>query len=180
MLWGSVLLAFPTLLVDVYRISTFDKRDERTYYISNDDLRAYRWIKGNLPREAVIQDMPTGISGIVALAERRTALGDWEHAKGYQIGSERVAERHRDIYHALFQGNDVADAIDVLRKYGIQYVYVGHQTNQKVKREAVEKFERFPEYFIKIYSAENVAIYQFEADDFKTISSSSENAKQLL
>ena len=157
---ASILMALPTPLVDIYRISTFDKPSEETFYIAPQDVRAYQWIKKNLPEDAVVQDMPTGITGLAALAERRTVLGDWQHAMDYQIGTPRVAERHNDIYRTLFQGNDVNSALYVIREYGIQYVYVGPEARKKCNSDALEKFEQFPEYFKKIYLDQEVVIYK--------------------
>jgi hypothetical protein len=166
----SLLIALPTPLLDIYRISEFDKQDEETYYISPQDYEAYRWIKLNLPRQAIVQDMPAGISGIVALGERRTCLGDWVHATNYQIGTQRVSERHKDIYRTLFHGKNINNALNVVRKYGIDYIYVGVEARQRIDSDAIEKFDQSTDHFEKVYSVNGVSVYLVKSDYQKVAS----------
>jgi hypothetical protein len=74
LLMGSVVLAAPTLITDVRRISTFDKKEEKTYYVNQQDYDAYLRMRQNTspqdPSERYLQ-----YPGLCPA--RRTALGDW-------------------------------------------------------------------------------------------------------
>lgn len=175
---AAILLAVPTPLIDIYRISTFDKPEESTYYVSNSDIRAYSWIRQHLPGGATIQDLPSGISGIPAFGERQTALGDWQHAIHYQIGSRRVAERHNDIYRTLFHGTDLTAAAQVVRKYHVNYIYVGRDARAKLDATALEKFDRCPAAFTRIYSSDGTAIYSVNTRSVNSVSHQECQVKQ--
>ena len=159
---ASVLLAAPSLIVDVSRISTFDKKEENTYYVNQEDYDAYAWMKQNTAPTDVIQDLPTGISNIPAFAQRRTALGDWVHAENYQVGTDRVLDRHKDIFRALFMGKDIHEAVRVMNKYHIQYLYLGTVAAKALTAGAIEKFGVFPNRFSKVYARGSVVLFRFE------------------
>jgi uncharacterized membrane protein len=114
--------------------------------------------------------MPAGISGIVALGERRTCLGDWVHATNYQIGTQRVSERHKDIYRTLFHGKNINNALNVVRKYGIDYIYVGVEARQRIDSDAIEKFDQSTDHFEKVYSVNGVSVYLVKSDYQKVAS----------
>ncbi len=154
-------LAIPTQFMDVYKISHHDPGPD-VHYVAPADLTAYNWIRTRLPENAVVQDLPIGISAIPAFAERRTALGDWVHAENYQIGTQKVMGRHQDIYRRLFHGADVDEAVFVLQKYGIQYVYVGSEALRRVSSHALQKYGASPDRLAKVYSRDGVVIYEFK------------------
>jgi hypothetical protein len=168
-LWGLLLLAMivalPTLFTDVQQISTFGKENERTHYLKQQDYDAYVWIRDNLPSAAVIQDLPSDISSIPTFAERRTALGNWVHAGNYQIPTAKVQERHDDVYRGLFLGTDINKAANVIRKYGIRYIYIGTAAAEILDNQAMRKFDGHGEIFEKIYSQGRVAIYKVKSND---------------
>jgi hypothetical protein len=166
---GAVVLAATTLITDIWKISTFDKQEGKTYDVNQQDYHAYLWMRQNTSPSDVIQDLPSGISNIPAFAQRRSALGDWVHAENYQIGTERVLSRHKDIFRTLFQGDDVYDALRVMRKYNIQYLYIGTGAAQALTANAREKFGLVPNRLRKVYSEDGVVLYRFESEDKTSI-----------
>ncbi|MGH7767730.1 MAG: hypothetical protein ACREQP_09775, partial [Candidatus Binatia bacterium] len=159
---GFVALAVPTLIADIWRISTFDKKEEKTYYVNRQDYDAYLWMRQNTSPSDLIQDLPSGISNIPAFAQRRTALGDWVHAENYQVGTQRVRSRHKEIFRTLFQGHDIDNAIRVMDQYNIRYLYMGTEAAGALSAQAREKFAFVPNQFKKVYAQNGVALYCFE------------------
>jgi uncharacterized membrane protein len=134
-------------------------KDRDVEYITKDEYEGYKWIKNNLPKKIIVQDVPGSITPIAAFAERRTALGDWQHALSYQIPIERVAQRHKEIYGYLFKDTDINKAIDVIKKYEIDYVFTKPADYIKFPH-GMDKFKHSKQYFKCIYSKNGVEIYQ--------------------
>jgi hypothetical protein len=101
------------------RILTFDKKEAKTYYVNQQDYDAYRRMRQNHFTVGYYSRNSERYLQYPAFAQRRTALGDWVRAENYQIGTERVLSRHKDIFRTLFQGDDVYDALRVMDKYNI-------------------------------------------------------------
>jgi hypothetical protein len=158
----SVIVAIPTLVTDVARITGRGPVPDHVYVVSPEDVSAYDWMKEHLPSAALVQELPGEVPGVVALAQRRTALGDWVHAANYQIGEQRVGDRHRDIYRVLFLGPDAGRARDVAAKYGIEYVFVGREAREKATAAAIQKFERCPATFEPVYRQGGVVVYRVD------------------
>jgi hypothetical protein len=156
----GVAIALPSVATDVGLITALGPVPDRVYHVSSEDASAYAWMKRHLAPTALVQEIPGDFPGVVALAERRTALGDWIHAANYQVGDERVGERHRDIYHKLFMGHDAGQAHEVARQYGIEYVYVGREAREKAAPEALDKFARCKAYFEDVYHRDGIAVYR--------------------
>lgn len=164
-----LLAALPTYFSD-NRIAS-DINDVRSTYIRSADLSTCQWIKKNLPLKAVVQAEPNypGTDGkyvpsyyyslVPIFAERRTGMGEWkvssqEHSKAGSIG-----ERFHDIKR-MFSTTDVHDSVRILRKYGIDYVYVG-KLEQTMYGQGLRKFKENRDVFKKVYSLSDIEIYEF-------------------
>jgi len=160
-----MLLAVPTLFTDNFLAS--DITNPQTF-IRSDDVKATNWIKKNLPRDAVIQAEPNhpGKEGdmvplyyyslIPLFAERPTAVGEWK-TSGIGCRQERT-DRYREI-KKMFGTSDVSEALNIIKKHNIQYVYIGKLEKQQYS-EGTEKFEENEEVFTKVYARSNVEIYK--------------------
>jgi len=156
----GVAAALPSVVTDVSRISGFGPVPDQVFYVSADDAAAYEWMKRHVAREALVQELPGAIPGVVALGEHRTALGDWVHASNYQIGEPRVLERHKAIYRTLFLGRDAAMAHAIAIRYGIAYLFIGREAREKATPEALDKFATAPAYFEPVYGRGGAVIYR--------------------
>jgi uncharacterized membrane protein len=87
-------------------------------------------------------------------AERVTAFGEWkfssvEHAKGNE-----VQQRFHSM-DELFATPDINKAIEIIGKYGIDYIYVG-SVERKLYRGGIEKFQG--PMFIPVYTSGDITI----------------------
>lgn len=152
-----ILLAIPTPFNDIYMLSDI-KTNSGIHLVKTEDFKAYQWIKKNLPINCVIQDFPTGITPLVAFAERRVCLADWEHARASGVGVQKVAKRHRDIKQ-LFKTNNINLAINIIKKYSIEFIYLNSSIRLKFKKGS-KKFDIYPNLFKKIYCKDGISIYK--------------------
>lgn len=166
--WFTILLmlfAVPTLFTDNFLAS--DITNPQTF-IRSDDVKATDWIKKNLPRDAVIQAEPNhpGKDGdmvplyyyslIPLFAERPTAAGEWK-TSGIGCRQEKT-DRYHEI-KKMFGTTDVSEALNIIKKHNIQYVYIGKLEKQQYP-EGTDKFEKNEEVFTKVYARSNVEIYK--------------------
>jgi len=152
------LIALPTPFIDVYTINN-TKGVAKEYFVSSVEMEAYQWIKENTEENAIVQDLPGALTPLAAFAERRTALGDWEHARCYGIGIQRVSERHKEIYRELFGGKSIDKKVKIIKKYNIRYIVINRKTVKKFPN-VIKKFDKFPQYFSKVYCQAGVTIYK--------------------
>ncbi|MGQ9609137.1 MAG: hypothetical protein ACUVWN_07540 [bacterium] len=161
-----------TTIIDIYRFSNIYDTSKTTY-VRPSDYKACEWIKDNTPLDAVIQSKPGYISTndptepyfeyslISMFAERRMAVGDSLHASIYQIGQEKQSKREKEI-NEIFKTFDIDRSIQLIRKYGIDYIYVGI-TELEMYGVGVLKFATAQNYFEKVYSKNDVNIYRFNS-----------------
>jgi len=152
------LIALPTPFIDVYTINN-TKGVAKEYFVSSAEMEAYQWIKENTEENAIVQDLPGALTPLAAFAERRTALGDWEHARCYGIGVQRVSERHKEIYRELFGSKSTDKKVKIIKKYNINYIVIDQKTVKKFPN-VIKKFDKFPQYFSKVYCQAGVTIYK--------------------
>jgi hypothetical protein len=169
-LWLLLMLlclpAIPTAILDAY-IYTKSTSPVDTDFIGLEDMKAFTWIRDNLPERSIIQGVPQGFdeedvqvnyAGIPSFAQRRTALGDKLDAENFQIPEGQVAYRQKQIT-AFFKSHDLARAMDIARQYGIQYVYVG-PTERNYYLFGLSKFDNFKNLFREVYHQDGVRIFQ--------------------
>jgi|GEM_PF-2508817 len=168
-LWGVGLLclpAVPSVLLDAYNYA-FSASPRTTKFIRPEDMKALTWIRDNLPEKSVILDKPFGFdktdkklnyAKIPTFAQRRTALGDRLDTENAQVPAEQVASRKKDI-DTLFETYNPAKALDIAKRLGVQYVYVG-PTERASYPSGLSKFNDFPNLFRQIYRQAGVSIFQ--------------------
>jgi len=159
--------AIPTFLIDIYITSDIENTNQ-TSYVNPADYKAYRWIKANTPRNAVIQSAPRysftpdayDISPIAMLGERQMAVGHWKLSAMLHDSPEQVPLRYKDIKE-LFSASDLKRTVELISKYDIDYIYVG-QNELSLYGQSVRKFEEHKDLFDLIYSIDGVNIYKIQ------------------
>ncbi|MGD0886011.1 MAG: hypothetical protein ABSA46_14280 [Thermodesulfovibrionales bacterium] len=163
-----LVVAAPTYFTDMYIASNV--KDTSSTYIRDADFEACQWIKRTLPVNAVIQAEPNypGIDGlhipyyyyslIPDFAERVTGVGEWkvsnvEHSKAGIIG-----ERFHEI-KKMFSTTDLSESVAVLKKYHINYVYIGRLENL-LYPQGISKFRDNQGIFKRVYSMSGTEIYE--------------------
>jgi hypothetical protein len=160
------LPAVPTVLMHAYTY-TWSTDLGNTRFINRKDMKALTWIRDNLPEESLIVDVPFGFNEddkkivyakIPSFAERRTALGDRLDTENAQIPWEWITSRRRDI-DSFFETPDLAKAMEIARRLGIQYAYVG-PTEKAYYPFGLSKFGDFGNLFRRVYNQDFVQIFQ--------------------
>jgi len=159
------LIAGPALLtVLIDRDHLADIYNEKfTLYVSEEDMQAATWIKTHLPDRAIVQSSSpefevTPFTLIPVLGERRTAVGDKFYARIFQVPQSAVNRRKKDIAR-LFETDSLAEAMEVLKKYQINYLYLG-EWEKETYPFGVQKFYSFPRLFEKVYENPRVDLFK--------------------
>jgi hypothetical protein len=162
------ILALPNFFTDTVIASNVHAKGST--FIRVADINACRWIKDNTAPGVIVQAEPNHpgnhepyapvyyYSLIPIFAERPTAIGEWkvssqEHAKPGEVG-----ERHHAI-RRMFGTVDPNEALGILRKYGIDYVYLS-RLEKFLYPEGVSKFYNSGRLFIPVYSRDGVEIFR--------------------
>jgi hypothetical protein len=160
-----MLMGVPSLFTDNFIASDISNPST---YIRYSDMEAARWVRTNLPRTAIIQaepNYPGSVDGynpkyayslIPIFSERRTGIGEWKVSSVEHTKPDEVSERFH-LIKRLFSGTDMHECILIIKKYGIEYMYVG-KLEKTLYPEGVKKFYQNGNLFRKIYSSKSVDI----------------------
>lgn len=117
------------------------------------DYDAIFWVNKNLNRTDVILEAPgesyTDTSRISSSTGIQTVVGWAGHEYVWRNSWGDVAARIRDV-DAIYDTEDYNEAIGLLRKYNVSYVYVGNVELRKYKQRGLQKFENIS-YFERTY-----------------------------
>ena len=127
------------------------------------DARAVDWIKENLPPDAVLLEATAHAyewpSRIATFSGRLSLIGWKNHESGWRNDWSFAMEREAALQQ-IYKAPDLATALPILRKYGIQYVYVGQIERDPTYKDGqgwnLAKFEGWP----AAYRNEKVALYR--------------------
>jgi uncharacterized membrane protein len=163
-----VALALPTVALDWH--NTRDIRNVEinpggfpwTVRIGPGDQAALRWIRRNLPVDAVVQTDAESRGRatwalIPALARRRLATG----LGLFEPDQTRFEPNMRRI-RTLFRTLDAAEAHGYCQRLGIEYLYVG-DVERAAFGEGAAKFANHPDLFRRVFANGAVQIYRSSA-----------------
>jgi len=125
-----------------------------------DDYRAVLWLKENLKGQPVVLeavgDSYTLYNRVSALTGLPTIEGwlvhEWLWRGGYDQPGKRAAE-----VEAIYQGEDEERAKELLRKYKVEYVFVGNLEREKYPSLRQERFSRLGK---EVFSSGKTKIYR--------------------
>jgi YYY domain-containing protein len=130
---------------------------------------ALRWMQDSIEGSPVIVEAHSGnpyrsIAGRVAMYTGLPTVIGWDWHQRQQratVPDTLVWNRVNDV-KALFDTTDVDQAMRILNKYGVQYVYVGELERTYYQPAGIDKFERMAELGLlqKVYENEGVSIYE--------------------
>ena len=149
-------------------------RDRGGLVALSDDLQAIRWIKGATAGQPNVEGSPvlleaqtpsyrwggrvsihTGLPGIVGWGWHQTQQR-WEY------GSE-VERRLQDV-DTVYQTRSNAEALEILRRYNVEYVYVGELERLYYPKSGLAKFEDGLDGALnRVYNNAGVTIYRLKA-----------------
>lgn len=165
-LLAGVLLALPTVALDWYNtrditnVAMTPGGFPWTVYISQDDLRAARWIDRSLPPDAVVQPDASARGRaswalIPAFAYRRQRTG----VALFEPNPERF-EKDIARVRIVFRSPNLDDAYGYCQRMGIQYLYVGAAERAAHGSISVDKFQNDTARFRTVYQEGSVTIYR--------------------
>ncbi|MBN2284949.1 MAG: hypothetical protein JXI43_00775 [Tissierellales bacterium] len=160
-----LIVAFPSFLADNYLASN---TNNPSTFIQMADLNAAKWMKKNLPKDAIIQahtNYPEGFDSLIkpqyyysfipTFAERRTACGEWKLSSKEHPKVDEVRERFHSIGE-LFSTTDIEAAMAIIRRHNIGYIYLGN-VEKNLYGKGIAKFLESM-YFETVYSYKDVYI----------------------
>jgi uncharacterized membrane protein len=180
-LWGSrsvrnvpfqILVILPLLLGLIYPVlgtwtktNGFNPTLGRTLngsmypsYAPDSDREAVAWIDANL-NEGVIAEAVGGsytyFARVSAHTGLQTVLGWPGHESQWRGGYQEIGNREGDI-RMLYSSPDWGETDEIIRRYGINYVYIG-ELERNTYRPIYE--EKFQSYLDLIFQNEQVSIY---------------------
>ena len=131
--------------------------------VDKGDYEAIKWINENIGDSPVILEAPQGyfdhVSRISVFTGLPTVIG-WEGCAitwGRTWGE--VGERHGDV-DMIYNTLDNDQAMALLKKYDVKYVYIGAGERGAYESEGLQKFAGHPEDYDPIYEDEGVTIYE--------------------
>jgi hypothetical protein len=169
--WLIIMLmiaAIPTYFTDMHIASNI--KDYSSTFIREKDLAACKWIRENLPEDAIIEAEPNypGIGGLYKplyyyslipdFAERPTAVGEWKVSSVEHDKTGTIEERFHEI-RKMFSTTDLSESLAISQKYHINYIYIG-QLEKLLYPQGIPKFGDNQRIFKKIYSLSGTEIYK--------------------
>jgi hypothetical protein len=165
---GLVAAALPTVALDWYNTRDIHNTDLNpggfswTVRIGPGEQAALRWIRRNLPIDAVVQSDAESRGRatwalIPALARRRMATG----LGLFEPDQTRFEANMRRI-RTLFATGDVEEAYGYCQRLGIQYLYVG-EVEQATYGDGARKFAQAPARFRRVFNNSAASIYEVVA-----------------
>ena len=138
-------------------------------YTNNGDYEAIRWLNENVRGSHVILEAPGVAMEYSSQASSFTGLPTLMGWAGWEVmwrdSWEIITERTMAI-NAIYQAPDSEETLGLLRKYDVEYIYVGSierkgTSGQKgYPAESLKKFASHPERYTLVYENQGVSIYK--------------------
>jgi uncharacterized membrane protein len=131
------------------------------------DLEAIQWLQANLDGSPVIVEGRTPLyrwGGRVSIHTGLPAVVGWDwHQKQQRCGVEpcpAVDARARDV-DRIYSTTDPREAMRLLRKYGVAYLYVGETERLYYAEEGLDKLRGMEEAgdLVAVYTKAEVTVY---------------------
>ena len=128
-----------------------------------EDYESIQWINKHIKGSHVILEAP-GVaykfnSRISTMTGLPTVIGWQTHEVMWRNSWDKVAGRDTDV-NTIYQTPDGDEAISLLRKYNVEYIYMGKLEKERYPAESLLKFASHPERYKLIYENQGAVIYQ--------------------
>ncbi|MEM2925788.1 MAG: DUF2298 domain-containing protein [Methanocellales archaeon] len=132
--------------------------------IAREDYKAISWINQNIKNQPILLEAPgvsyTYSSRISTFTGLPTIIGWGSHEIMWGRNHVEISQRILDV-DTIYSTTDLEVAINLLNKYGVDYIYIGWVGKMKYTKEGINKFRERPKLFLKVYESEGVEIYRF-------------------
>ena len=133
--------------------------------INEGDYEAIQWINKNISGSPVILEMPGDACSYSSLVSAFTGLPTvigWRmYEVSFRAGFSDVDSRTSDV-DAIYNTLDNDEAMALLQKYKVEYVYVGTVERDKYTAAGLQKFNTYTDYYDLIYQNDGASIYQLK------------------
>jgi len=131
--------------------------------IAPGDYEAIKWIDGNIKGQPVILETPGGVSQfdsrISTMTGLPTVVGLQSHEVMWRGSWDQVSGRDTDVNN-IYKSPDSDEALALLRKYNVEYIYVGKLEKERYPAESLLKLASHPERYTLVYENQGAKIYQ--------------------
>ncbi|MBN2055559.1 hypothetical protein JW905_11585, partial [bacterium] len=138
--------------------------------VNPEEYEAIEWLNRNIDGHPVILET-TGpsyqeYSRISMNTGLPTVLGWGSHvvARGFSW-KEIINDRGQGL-DLIYDTTDIKEALKIIRKYDVAYIYVGHLERKRHEPEGLAKFDRYKNVFNLIFSNPKVKIYEVRGHRF--------------
>ena len=135
--------------------------------VDKGDYEAIQWINEEVEGSKVILETPAGYFDYAARVSVFTGLptvlgwGSCEIMWGRTW--DEVGERRGDV-EMIYNTSDNDQAMELLRKYDVEYVYIGTLEQETYESEGLQKFAAHPEDYDLVYEHEGVTIFRVRGE----------------
>jgi len=131
--------------------------------IAPGEYEAIQWINRHIKGQPVILEAPGGTyqfsSYVSTMTGLPTVIGWMTHEVQFRGNWDKVAGRDLDADN-IYKSPDSDQSLVLLRKYNIEYIYVGKLEKERYPAESLLKFASNPERYTLVYENQGVVIYQ--------------------
>jgi YYY domain-containing protein len=133
-----------------------------------DDLAAIEWLQRNAEGSPVIVEGLTDEyrwGGRVSIYTGLPAVIGWDwHQRQQRVNYDWAVTDRRQQVDSFFRTGSLTQAVELLDRYDVRYVYVGELERIRYPANGLEKFDRMAELGLTpVYSAGPVTIYKYKA-----------------
>jgi hypothetical protein len=163
----ALLLALPTVAVDVYNAQDIDNREQGpdfpwTLIITPEEREAFDWIRRSTPPDAVVQveSFARGSKHwayMQAFGQRRSigiGMGSMVPEKPYRDASEQVLRR-------IFRNSSAEEAYTAAKELGIDYLAFG-RVERRLYTTGATHIAAAPELFPRVFRNDEMTIFRVE------------------
>jgi YYY domain-containing protein len=131
--------------------------------IAPGDYEAIQWINEHIKGQPVILEAPGAAyqfsSYVSTMTGLPTVIGWVTHEVMWRGSWDKVAGRDTDVDN-IYKSPDSVEALDLLREYNVQYVYIGKAEKERYEAGSLLKFDSDSGRYKLIYERDGVTIYQ--------------------
>ena len=115
--------------------------------VYGDEVAAIEWLRDHAPPGAVVLEAvggPYTLYGRVSAWSGVPTLIGWVQAEQLWRNSSAEVERRAADVDAIYSSLDPAESLELLRRYGVRYIFVGSLEREKYGRDTAERFSFLP------------------------------------
>ena len=160
-----IAIGLPTTIIDTYNAQDIGNRRmgpgfRWTITLTPDEQEAYRWMRTQTPRDAIVQMDPVAHgretwSQLPTFAERRMAAARPISLINIPDYIERSRKAHR-----MYADRNAETAALLARELGVDYVFIGPAEQKGNPAAGVAKFAKREDLFTEVFANATTRIYQ--------------------